>query len=291
MLAPVYLAQGRLEDTLSVIEARWDALDQAGEGASEPAINLARLHIDVKSTLAETDKIHDALDRAARAAPADDRVWLARANQAIRDGAFDGASRWLDECLKRRPEDVAVWRARLNWALGANRVAEARLALRHLPAETSTPALVQKLAAWFAARRGNVEAERQALERLVTADPGDVAALDRLAEIGVRDGRPKRALELRRDKAVIEKIRTRYQTLHKRRQPSRDAAELGRLAEQVGEWFEAMAFLRVAVAIDPDRAPPRRDLARLRERRDAIRHSGLTLYQLLAPEFEDVNER
>ena len=50
-------------------------------------------------------------NQAASLAPDDDRVWLGRANLAIRTGAYDEAKRWLDACLKRRPEDVPVWRA------------------------------------------------------------------------------------------------------------------------------------------------------------------------------------
>ena len=128
-------------------------------------------------------------------APDDDRVWLGKANLAIRAGSYDEAARWLDACLRRRPEDVPVWRARLDWAVATNRVAEAREAAEHLPAEESTPAQVHRLAAWFAARRGDVESERRALERLIAADPADFAALDRLAELADRDGQPDRAAE------------------------------------------------------------------------------------------------
>ena len=43
------------------------------------------------------------LERAAGLAPEDDRVWLGRANLAIRRGEFDEASRWIDSCLGDRP--------------------------------------------------------------------------------------------------------------------------------------------------------------------------------------------
>jgi predicted Zn-dependent protease len=286
LLAAVYLPQGRLDETLRAIEARWDALDRAGGGAWQSAISLVRLHTDARLAPGEFEVIRANLDRAAQLAPDDDRAWLARANQAVRDGAYDEAARWLDRCLKRRPEDAAVWRARLNWALKANRVAEARQALTHLPAETSPPAQVQKLAAYFAARRRDLAAERRALERLIAADPADLAALDRLIEIALNDGRPDKAGELRRDKAEIQKVMARYQTLHKRRQPSRDAAEMARLAEQLGQWFEAKAYATIAVAADPDRADLRRDLARLSEPRDASHAAARTLAELVAPELQ-----
>ncbi len=287
LLGCVYLPQGRPEETQRLLEARWDALNQAGEGASELAINLVRAHIDLRGSPGEIEVIRAALDRAARMAPEDDRTWLGKANVAIRDGAYDEAARWLDLCALRRPEDVAVWRARLSWAVKTNRVALAWQALAHLPAEESTPAQVQKLAAWFAAQRGDVEIERRALERLIAADPAEFVAVDRLAELAVRNGQPDRAGELRRDKTKIEQISARYQQLHKRHQPSRDAAEMARLAEQLGQWFEAKAFLTVAIAADPDRAGLRRDLAMLHDRSDTIGGPRRTLAQLLAPELGD----
>src|SRR5207249_354324 len=56
------------------------------------------------------------LEWAGREAPADDRVWLGRANLATRMGLYDEAASWLDRCESRRPTDPAVWRARLDWA-------------------------------------------------------------------------------------------------------------------------------------------------------------------------------
>ena len=147
--------------------------------------------------------------------------------------------------------------------MASNRVAEAREALKHLPAEVSTPAQIHKLAAWFAARCGDYESERRALERLIASDPADFVALDRLAERAVKNGQPNRVAELRREKTEIDRLIARYQQLHVRHQPSRDAAEMARLAEQLGQQFEAKAFLTLAVDSDPDQDDLRRDLDRL----------------------------
>ena len=72
------------------------------------------------------ERIWPALEKAAENAPDDDRIWLGRANLAIRTGQFADAKRWLDDCLRRRPNDAAVWRGRLEWALATGEVAEAR---------------------------------------------------------------------------------------------------------------------------------------------------------------------
>ncbi len=172
-LASLYWHQGRQEEAKRSIEANWDRLNQEGRGGSDQAIELVRLYIALRVGSSSVESVRSFLDRAAALAPEDDRVWLGKANLAIRQGAFDEAARWLDACCARRPEDVPVWRARLDWAMAMGRVAEAREALRHLPVESTSRAQVHRLTAWFAARRGDVESERRALERLLVADPDD----------------------------------------------------------------------------------------------------------------------
>ncbi len=287
LLGPVYCQEGRLAETLRSIEVRWDALDRAGEGASEPAINLVRGYIELRQSPMPVDVIRSALDQAAVSAPDDDRVWLGRANLAIREGEYDEAARWIDAGLRRRPDDVPVWRARLDWAVATNRVAEAREALKHLPVEETTPAEVPRLAAWLAARRGNLAAERRALERLVEVDPSDAAALDRLAELSIREDQPAHAAELRARRAEIDRLKARYEKLHRRNQPARDAEEMARLAEQIGHPFEAVAFLTIATAVAPDRVDLRRELARLRRQSRSIDDPRRTLADALGDELRE----
>ena len=144
-----------------MIEANWEEVNRSSTSDSDRAIDLLRLHVAAGLGTASADAVRVFLDRAQRLDPRDDRVWLGKANLAVRQGAFDEAARWLEACLKRRPEDVPVWRARLNWALATNRDREAREAIGHLPAAESPPAEVHRLAAWFAAHRGDATAELQ----------------------------------------------------------------------------------------------------------------------------------
>jgi enediyne biosynthesis protein E4 len=291
LTGPVYYQQGRLEEAERLVEAHWDHLNEVGEGPSEKAIHLVRLHIELQRTTPPVEAIRSALDQAAQSAPEDDRIWLGKANLAIRIGSYDEAARWLDACLRRRPEDVPVWRARLDWAVATNRIAEAQEALKHLPVKESTPARVARLAAWLAARRGDVESERRALERLIDADPTDFKASDRLAQLAVREGHPERAVELRDKKAEIERLQARYLKLYVRNQSRRDAAEMAPLAEQLGRWFEARVFLTVAIAADQDRDDLQHELARLDRRSGTIGVPGRTLADLLAAELGDDQER
>src|SRR5262249_46557896 len=111
-MGPVYCLQGRLEENLSLFEARWVALDRAGQGASEPAIQLVRGNIEVRRSPIPVEMVRTTLDHALQLAPNDDRVWLGKANLAIRTAAYDEAARWLEACQRRRPEDIPVWNAR-----------------------------------------------------------------------------------------------------------------------------------------------------------------------------------
>ena len=191
ILGLLYCHQGRFQDALRLVETSWDSLDRAGDGASERGIQHIDTHIRFRLEPLSVDELRPFLDRAARQAPDDDRVWLAQANLAIRTGSYQEAARWLDACLRCRPEDVPVWRARLDWAVATNQMEEARLAAPHIPAEMTIPAEVQRLAVWHSVLRGDIEGERRALELLVTVDPADFKALDRLAQLEAKNGRPE----------------------------------------------------------------------------------------------------
>jgi tetratricopeptide (TPR) repeat protein len=285
LLGPIYSHQGRIEEAKRLIEARWDHLNKVGEGASEKAINLLRLSIEIQAKAVPLEATRAFLDEAAVNSPDDDRIWLGKANLAIRAGSYDEAARWLNACLRRRPDDRAVWRAWLERGLAANDVKAVGQALAHLPASESTSAEIDRLAAWLAARRGDAELEWRALERLVDADPIDFKSLDRLAELAIIKGQPDRARQLHHKKAEIARLHARYQKLHERHQPKRDAAEMAHLAGLLGRRFEARAFLVVAAAVDPDREDLRRELAGLENRGQPTGRTGTTLSDLLAPEL------
>jgi enediyne biosynthesis protein E4 len=290
MLVPLESEQGRLDEAERLIETRWEHLNEIGEGALEPAIKLVQLHIELTLKATPVETLRAFLERSVGLAPADDRVWLGQANLAIRVGAYEAAERLLDACLKRRPQDVPVWRARLSWGLATDRVDVVQEALSHLPFAESIPAQLHRLNAWLAFKRGDVETERRELERLLAADPADLNAFDRLAQLAQKDGQPARAAELLRKKVEIDRLRARYEKLYDRKQPVRDAVEMARLAEQLGRGFEARALLTLAISEDPDREDLRRDLKRLSQSPGPLANRWQTLAELLADERRKVGK-
>ncbi len=285
-LGLVYSLEGRIEEGRDLIESCWDRLNEAGEGASERAIHLVRLHIQLWRETPSVDAVRSFLDQVSRSAPDDDRGWLGKAKLAIRQGMYDEAAKRLEACLQRRPGDIPVWRARLDWALATRRLADVSQALSHIRVEDSTPAQIQRLTAWLAEYRSDLGSERSALERLIGVNPGDIDAFDRLVAIAQKEGQADRADELRRRRIEVERLVALYDKLYKRNQTIRDAAEMASLAEQLGQPFEAKVLRTIAIATGLEHHE-RRD-AVVRSRRDVTTRQSAqgTLADLLASELE-----
>jgi enediyne biosynthesis protein E4 len=285
LFIPIYGFQGRIGEARRLIEEQWTDLAKNGEGASEKAVTLLRLHAGLERSIVDLKPTRNYLDQAIRLAGDDDRVWLGKADLAIRDGSFEEAARLLKDCLRRRPDDGPVWRAKLSLALASNQLAMAREALEHLPADQATPAQIHELAAWVARLKGNLDIEQRELERLVESDPAQLSALTRLAELADKAGRPERGAELRRQKSAIEALQVRYEELYQRNQPFRDAEEMARLAAKLGNSFEAKAFLTIAVAENPGRNDLRTELLRFGRQLNADSPPGRTLAQAVEAEL------
>jgi enediyne biosynthesis protein E4 len=292
LLLPVFCQHGRIEEAQRLVEQRWEHLRETGEGASELAINLARLHAEVELLPSPVEAVRASLDRAAKLAPDDDRVWLGLANLEIRTGNYHDAEHWLDACLKRRPDDVPVWRARLNWGMATSRVDVAREALAHLPASESTPAQVYRIEAWLAAKQGNHATERQTLERLIAAEPTDLTALKRLSELARRVGQSERTAELQGRAGEIDRLNARYRKLYDRNQPIRDAVEMGQLALRLQRTFEARVFLTVAAAESLHPNDARRELQWLSQHSTPIARTRASLAEaILSPKSGTASSR
>jgi enediyne biosynthesis protein E4 len=263
LLVQTYFDEGRLDDALRLVDARLDHLRQIGEGASHTAIVLARLHFDLEQTSTPVETARATLERAGRMAPKDDRVWLGRANLALRTGDLHESARWLDACQRLRPDDMPVWRARMRFAMADGQVDHLKKALRHLPASASTPVEVHHIRAWLAKQQGDQAIERQELTLALAASPADRTALDRLSALAEAGGQAEQLARLKHHKAEIERMTARYKKLIGRNQPIRDSSEMGLLAEKLGRPVEARVYLGIAAAESLHRDQASRDLARL----------------------------
>jgi tetratricopeptide (TPR) repeat protein len=290
-LIELFWLEGRHDEALGLLESDWQSLIRLHPPRTSEAIEALRAHIVQGLFPVPVQKHQAALARAAEQSPEDDRVRLGLANLATRAGRFAEAEPSLEACLRRRPEDPAVWMARLEWAMADDRVDQARSALAHLRDGGLTEAKVWKILAWFADRRGDDDAGRRAWDRVVEADPGDLAALERLAELALKGGERPRAEGLRRRKAELDRALNRYLDLFSLTRPSdpaRHASEMARVAEALGRRFEARGFLTAILWRDPANLEAREGLARLDRaeppgRRPASRTLAARLADLLGP--------
>jgi tetratricopeptide (TPR) repeat protein len=265
-LVPIMIDLGRRDEAAELIEARWEYLNARGQGALDSAIKLLLRHVEVTTGMVAIEAVRTSLDEAAKRAPDDDRVWLGRANLAIRTGDMKDAERWLDECEKKRPDDRAVWRARLDWAMATGRVDAVQRALTHMPDLASVSADRHRVSAWLARHRGDFANERSELELLIAVEPGDLSAFDRLIDLHKKGSQPALATEVAQKRNSVCELLGRYMMLHSRKQPLRDAEELTRIAGQLGRGFEARGYLTIAVFQEPRRKDLREKLRRIDSR-------------------------
>ncbi len=258
--AQLLLWEGRSDEARRLFEE----IARIGTFGDQAAALRERWRLD--SVVIAAEEVQPMLDRAASAAPDDDRVWLARAYLASRYGKHAEARRWLARCLARRPDDPVVWRALLQWAYDAGEPQEAVRALAKIPADRYTATKRFSLRAWLDAQRHDPAAERTALEQLIALEPGNSRALDRLAALAFEAGEAHRAAGLRRRQEAVLRDKERYARLlvvERDPIPREELHERAALAERLGRWFEARGWLALALERDPGDRLARTELDRL----------------------------
>ncbi len=260
MLANLFSIEGRVDEVRPLI---WElGMD------SDPSVVLVRLW-KIDNDPYPVEALKSQLEDAARKAPDDDRVWLGRANLAIRLGQHAEAARWIEACRKLRPTDPPVVCAWLDWALAAHRLDEFARALSLLKSDSLTQSEVSALRVRFAAAIGDTRAEQVALTERIELEPGDARALERLAELAVDSGDNEVTARFRHMKSEIDKALDRYQSLLGRT-PAHEriaaAAELAQLAETLGRWSEARGWATLGQKHEIYRTQAKALLARLDRR-------------------------
>ena len=114
--------EGRNDEVEALVEANWRQMSQPDWPRPDDATETIRDYIETKTGAVAVEEMTAVLTHAGKQAPDDDRVWLGRANLAVRAGHWDEAASWLEACLRRRPDDHAVWNSQLNWAWENDRV-------------------------------------------------------------------------------------------------------------------------------------------------------------------------
>lgn len=268
MLETLLAQQGRLGEARDVIESLWRADETVHEENWADCLSMLREHMGLDLEILPVEWNLEWLAAGEAKAGEDDRriLALARAHAATGAGDFDRAWVELKWCRERWPDDPIVWKAWLDTAVAAGRPDLASQALGYVPASSVDEGETLALRAWFAGHRGDLPAEREALERLTAVDPGETAALTRLAEIVQQAGKGDAAATLRNRKAEVDAARDRYLTLYREGNLADHLEELARIAERLGRTFEARGFWKLLSVRQPRNADCLAALARLRPR-------------------------
>ena len=284
-LIALFWMEGRNDEVEALVEANWRQMSQPDWPQPDDATETIRNYIETKTGAVAVEEMTAVLTHAGKQAPDDDRVWLGRANLAVRAGHWDEAASWLEACLRRRPDDPAVWNSQLNWAWENDRVDLVRQALGHIPINRSSSRRVDALRAWFARHRGDIQAEEWALERLIASDPGNIVALERLAVLAVGTGQTERAARFRRRKSELDQAKQRYEHLIKDDALTSHTPELARLAETLGYRFESLALWTLAAQRSPNDREAQTALLRLASVEEPSAGTGRTLLEILAADI------
>ncbi len=238
----LYRREGRMDDVRRVLRRSWCRSPGRTPG---PADVLRELWLLDHAPMPVEAWERQALERAD---PRDDRVWLGRADHAILVGRFGEAAGWLDRAAARRPDDPAVWKARLALARATGELTGIREAASHLSGDALTASELRSLRAAIAGRLDRPADERRELAALVADEPGDAAAIERLAVLEFQAGDVRRSEELRRRKAQVDRAQDRVRKLLLDPDLKAHAGELAGLARDLGRTFDARAWSLVAEA-------------------------------------------
>ena len=107
-------------------------------------------------------------------------------------GHFDEAEEWLRRASGPDPPTLPSGMPG-SAGPGGGPARRSRPGGDHLPASLFSRGRVLELRAWLAARRGDRQAERAALEARIALEPADPAAVERLADLAAQDGERERS--------------------------------------------------------------------------------------------------
>ncbi len=233
--------EGRFDELKTWIEAVWDPVGRPWF--------LIKMHAFLDLEPIPLEWLERELDAAAKQAPDDDRVRLAKANLAIQTGRFAEAEALLDSCVKRRGDDQAVRRAILNLAIARDDPAAAIRAMRNLPASIFPPATIKRYRSWLAAKTNDRDLERIALEEQISVDPANTTAIERLAAIEASTDRIELANRRRTEKSKFDHYLNQYYVLLMKMSDDtfkNRAAEASEIAAASHRDFEARAWRAIA---------------------------------------------
>jgi tetratricopeptide (TPR) repeat protein len=242
-LALIYKIEGRLQAASAVFRGGLAFLP-------EPLGVLRELY-DLSYTPYPVEQMKRTLELAARAAPYDSGVCLARAHLLMQTGQLDDAQEFLDATFARGvPQSLLGPLRALACEIAMQSGDRARVlnALQQAEPNSIPPEILARVWSWTARANGDIERERQALRFRLTRPEIDFEALDHLAELALAAGEIVESKELLSRKANLQQALEQYRnTLLFAGDPVAVSLTQANLAEQLGLIEEQRAWLTLAL--------------------------------------------
>ena len=242
--------EGRLDEVRPLVRQNWQQQTRSlGPDASQTIANL-RAHLSVDLEVFPVDHVRQKLSAAAAKNPQDIGVLIGLANIMTRSGQTPSANVIMQTLHQTKSDDPRVAHALFLYEMQQNHPERILSLLSKIKMNEMEPAALVQLASLLAARAGRLELQMQLLQNHLKTSPGDIRALEELAEALIQKGDKKAAAELRQKRAELDMARRTYGNLVASDFKA-NAEQMAELAARQGRWFEAIGFASIAARQEP----------------------------------------
>ncbi|MBI1322425.1 thioredoxin [bacterium] len=265
--------EGRLEEARPLIRRNLVENERKHGPNDSRTVAVLRAHMTLDLEVYPVEHVRKRIEAAAARSPEDRGVALGRAYLAMRTGQSEEARTILANLAETNTGDEAVAFAQFLEAIDRGDWKAVDETRKRFAPDLPQPSLSARAAALVAAGRGGKQQAIQILETCLEANPGEFTVIDRLAEAYVDAGNREKAAALRSKRLNLDHDRREYAN-RVGVDLKAEASTMADLAERLGRYFEAAAFVRMMLGKAPADAKLLDRARRLRARDEATRQNA-----------------
>ena len=231
----------RLDEVAPLIQENWiEKKRSRSADASETIANL-RAHLSLDLEVYPIEHVRQKLESASQKSLNDEGVQIGLANIAFISGKTDQSEVLIQQLSKKTPVNSTVLQLELQLAILQNNADKIEELQKNLDRNLINPELVVRIGSIKAVQHGDTSKKIEILEDYLKTHPGDIRAIEELAETFISIGQIDKSARLRKDRIEIDQTRRNYANLVGSDFKA-NASILATSAERLGRWFEAIAF-------------------------------------------------
>ncbi len=242
--------EGRLEEARPLIRSNLLANERRHGPNDTRTTAVLRAHLTLDLEVYPIEHVRKRIDAAAAKSPSDRGVALGRAYLAMRSGQSEEARAILAKLAEGSPDDARIAFARFLEGLERGDVQVIDEMRKRFDPDLPQPGIAARAASIVAESRGATDVSERILESCLEANPGEIAVIERLAASYVESGHREKAAALRARRLTLDRDRREYGNrvgIDFRT----ETATMADLAERLGRFFEAGAFVREMLVKTP----------------------------------------